>query len=323
MLEPSKPRLGTPVRQTHTPPAKAPALEVSTTLVVRRRVAFLDRHPGVASWLLVLPGTIWMMLFVGIPLASIVLFSFWRSGFAGLVPDYNVENYAALLGGRTFWRITFWTYEVVIMALAGVIVLAYPAAYAIWRVVRDDRWKTAVLLLCIVPFWTSYLTRTITWLPMFGREGVVNRVLLALGVIGEPLEILLYTPYSMMWGLWSLYIVFMIGPLYHSMTKIDEDVMSAAAMLGATPVRTFFHVVLPLTRPGLMAGSLFVMVLGLGEFFTERVIGGAQNPMLAGLILRQIDIFQWASASAIAVTLTVLTLVTVSAMLRLFDLRKV
>ena len=323
MLEPSKPRLGTPVRQTHTPPAKAPALEVSTTLVVRRRVAFLDRHPGVASWLLVLPGTIWMMLFVGIPLASIVLFSFWRSGFAGLVPDYNVENYAALLGGRTFWRITFWTYEVVIMALAGVIVLAYPAAYAIWRVVRDDRWKTAVLLLCIVPFWTSYLTRTITWLPMFGREGVVNRVLFALGVIGEPLEILLYTPYSMMWGLWSLYIVFMIGPLYHSMTKIDEDVMSAAAMLGATPVRTFFHVVLPLTRPGLMAGSLFVMVLGLGEFFTERVIGGAQNPMLAGLILRQIDIFQWASASAIAVTLTVLTLVTVSAMLRLFDLRNV
>src|SRR2546426_3209366 len=290
MLEPSKPRLGTPVRATPPPPAKPTALEGCTTLVVRRRLSCRARPPGPASWLLVLPGTLWMMLFVGIPLASIVLFSFWRSGFAGLVPDYNVENYAALLGGRTFWRITFWTYEVVIMALAGVIVLAYPAAYAIWRVVRDDRWKTAVLLLCIVPFWTSYLTRTITWLPMFGREGVVNRVLVALGVIGEPLEILLYTPYSMMWGLWSLYIVFMIGPLYHSMTKIDEDVMSAAAMLGATPVRTFFHIVLPLTRPGLMAGSLFAMVLGLGEFFTERVIGGGQKPLLAGVILPRIDI---------------------------------
>src|SRR5256886_3531390 len=261
-----------------------------------------------------------MMLFVGIPLASIVLFSFWRSGFAGLVPDYNVENYAALLGGRTFWRITFWTYEVGIMALAGVIVLACPAAYAIWGVVRDDRWKTAVLLLCIVPFWTSYLTRTITWLPMLGGEGVVNRVLVALGVIGEPLEILLYTPYSMMWGLWSLYIVFMIGPLYHSMTKIDEDVMSAAAMLGATPVRTFFHIVLPLTRPGLMAGSLFVMVLGLGEFFTERVIGGAQKPMLAGLLLRQVDIISLAAGAAIPVKLTGLTLGTVSPLPRLFHL---
>lgn len=307
---------------------------VSQAPIPRDRIAVLEvaaRRPGLLSrrrlnlgtWLLVLPGTIWMAVFVGIPLASIVLFSFWRSGFAGLVPDYNVRNYTAILTNRTFWKITLWTYEVVAMVLAGVVVLSYPAAYAIWRVLRDERWKTAVLLLCIVPFWTSYLTRTITWLPMFGREGVVNHVLLFFGVINEPMEILLYTPYSMMWALWFLFIVFMIGPLYHSMTKIDEDIMSAAAILGANPVRTFFAVVLPMTKPGLMAGSLFVVVLGLGEFFTERVIGGAQNPMLAGLILREIDIFQWASASAISVVLIVLTLVTVSTMLRFFDLRKV
>jgi putative spermidine/putrescine transport system permease protein len=158
---------------------------------------------------------------------------------------------------------------------------------------------------------------------MFGREGVVNSVLRFLGIIDEPIEMLLYTPYSMMWALWFLYIVFMIGPLYHSMRRIDDDVMSAAAVFGANPIRTFFHVVVPLTRPGLMAGSLFVVVLGLGEFFTERVIGGAQNPMLAGLVLRQIDIFQWASASAIAVLLTIMTLITVSVMLRFFDLRRV
>jgi len=264
-----------------------------------------------------------MSVFVGIPIASIILFSFWRSGFAGLVPDYNVKNYVNLLSNHTFWSITLWTYEVVLITLVGVILLSYPAAYGIWRIIHDDRWKTAVLLLCIVPFWTSYLTRAITWLPMFGRQGVVNSVLLFLGVTDEPIEMLLYTPYSMMWALWFLYIVFMIGPLYHSMRQIDEDVMSAAAVFGATPLRTFFHVVLPLTKPGLMAGALFVVVLGLGEFFTERVIGGAQNPMLAGLILRQIDIFQWAAASAIAVVLTTLTLLTVFAMLRFFDLRKV
>jgi putative spermidine/putrescine transport system permease protein len=281
------------------------------------------RHPALGSWLLVLPGTLWMALFVGIPMASIILFSFWKSGFAGLTPAYNLKNYASLLTSSSFWNITLWTYEVVLMALAGVILLSYPAAYAIWRVLRDERWKTAVLLLCIVPFWTSYLTRAITWLPMFGREGVVNTVLLYLGVIREPIEILLYTPYAMMWALWFLYIVFMIGPLYHSMRRIDEDVMSAAAVLGATPLRTFFHVVLPLTKPGLMAGALFVVVLGLGEFFTERVIGGAQHPMLAGLILRQIDIFQWASASAIAVGLTIMTLATVAALLRFFDLRRI
>jgi putative spermidine/putrescine transport system permease protein len=285
--------------------------------------SFIDRHPLVGRWLLVLPGTLWMVLFVGVPLASIVLFSFWKAGFAGLRPDYNIENYTKVLGSASFWSITLWTYEVILMALAGVILLAYPAAYFIWRIIKDERWQTAILLLCIVPFWTSYLTRTITWLPMFGREGIVNSLLLTLNFTSEPIEILLYSPYSMMVALWFLYLVFMIGPLFYSMRRIDEDVVSAAAVLGANPVKTFFLVILPQTKPGLMAGSLFVVVLGMGEFFTERVIGGAQNPMLAGLILRQIDIFQWASASAIAVLLIVLTLVTVSLMLRFFDLRKV
>ena len=294
-----------------------------TAAATTGQASLLGRYPTLGSWLLVLPGTIWMVVFIGIPVASIVLFSFWKSGFAGLTADYNIKNYANILANRTFWSITLWTYEVVLLALVGVIVLSYPAAYAIWRVLRDERWKTAILLLCIVPFWTSYLTRTITWLPMFGREGVVNQVLQFLGVIDEPIEILLYTPYSMLWALWFLFIVFMIGPMYHSMRRIDQDVMSAAAVLGATPLRTFFHVVLPMTKPGLMAGALFVVVLGLGEFFTERVIGGAQNPMLAGLILRQIDIFQWAGASAIAVVLAILTLITVSVMLRFFDLRKI
>jgi putative spermidine/putrescine transport system permease protein len=282
-----------------------------------------DRRQALSNWLLLLPGTLWMAVFVGVPVVSILLFSFWKSGFAGLTPNYNVQNYVNILKSGTFWSITLWTYEVVLMVLAGVIVLSYPAAYAIWRILRDDRWRTAILLLCIVPFWTSYLTRTITWLPMFGREGVVNSVLMFLGVVDQPIEMLLYTPYSMMVGLWFLYIVFMIGPLYHSMTKIDADVMDAAAILGAPPLRTFVEVVIPLTKPGLMAGALFVVVLGLGEFFTERVIGGAQNPMLAGLVLRQIDIFQWAAASAIAVVLVILTLMTVAVMLRFFDLRKV
>src|SRR5438034_1349118 len=164
--------------------------------------ALLDRHPALRSWLLVLPGTIWMSIFVGIPMTSIVLFSFWRSGFAGLVLDYSVRNYAAIAANHTFWSIMLWTYEVVLMALAGVIVISYPAAYIIWRVIRDERMKTALLLLCIVPFLTSYLTRTITWLPMFGREGVVNRGLEFLGLIEHPIELLLYTPYSMMWALW-------------------------------------------------------------------------------------------------------------------------
>ena len=309
-LQATRPILATPERT---------SIPIST-----RIVRALRGKPGLTTFLLLLPGTLWMLVFVGIALGSIIIFSFWTSGFTGLRPDYTLDNYRSLLArDSSFWRITLWTFEVVIMLLAGVIVLSYPAAYALWRVIKTPHWKSALLLLFIVPFWTSYLTRTITWLPMFGREGVVNHLLLKLGVIGQPLEFLLYSRYSMMVALWFLFIVFMIGPLYFSMQRIDEDIVSAAAVFGARPWKTFFLVIVPLTLPGLMAGSLFVVVLGLAEFFTERAIGGAQNPMLAGLIQRQIDVFQWAGASAIAVMLIIMTLIVVGVMLRFFDIRRI
>ena len=289
-----------------------------------RIVTALRGKPGLSTFLLLLPGTLWMLLFVGVSLGSIIVFSFWTSGFTGLKPVYTLDNYRRLLEwGSSFWKILFWTLEVVVVLLLGVIVLAYPASYALWRVIKSPYWKSALLMLLIAPFWTSYLTRTITWLPMFGREGVVNGTLLKLGLIQEPIEALLYTRYSMMVALWFLFIVFMIGPLYFAMTRIDEDVVSAAAVFGANPITTFFRVIFPLTLPGLMAGSLFVVVLGLAEFFTERAIGGAQNPMLAGMIQRDIDVFQWAGASAIAVLLVLITVLIVGIMLHFFDIRRI
>jgi len=289
-----------------------------------RIVKALAGKPRLITALLLLPGTLWMLVFVGVSLASIVVFSFWTSGFTGLRPEYTLANYQNLLKlGSSFWSITLWTVQVVALLLIGVILLAYPVSYALWRVIERPYWKSALLLLFIVPFWTSYLTRTITWLPMFGREGVVNQVLLATRITDEPVEFLLYSNFSMMVALWFLFIVFMIGPIYFSMQQIDEDIMSAAAVYGAGPWKTFFQVVVPLTRPGLMAGSLFVVVLGLAEFFTERAIGGAQSPMLAGTIQRDIDVFQWAGASAIAVLLILITLVIVGVMLRFFDIRRI
>jgi putative spermidine/putrescine transport system permease protein len=265
-----------------------------------------------------------MLVTVGTALASIVVFSFWTSGFTGLRPEYTLANYQSLLRpGSSFWGITIWTLQVVALLLIGVIVLSYPVSYALWRVIKSPYWKSALLLLFIVPFWTSYLTRTITWLPMFGREGVVNQVLMATRLTQEPVEFLLYSKFSMMVALWFLFIVFMVGPIYFSMQRIDEDIMSAAAVYGANPWKTFFQVVFPLTLPGLTAGSLFVVVLGFAEFFTERAIGGAQSPMLAGTIQRQIDVFQFAGAAAIAVVLILITLVLVGIMLRFFDIRRI
>jgi putative spermidine/putrescine transport system permease protein len=287
------------------------------------RLRGLTQKPGFRTFLLVGPGTLWQLVLVGASLVSVVLFSFWSSGFAGLHADYTLENYKDIITDGTFWHVTRWTLEVMVIVLAGVTLIAYPTAYFLWRVVKSNTVRTVLLLLTIIPFWTSYLTRTITWIPMFGRNGAINKGLQGLGIIDHPLDILLYSSEAMVFALWFLFIVFMIGPIYFSMSRIDDDIISAAAVHGAKPWRTFVHVILPLTKAGLMAGALFVVVLTMAEFFTERAIGGARNPMLAGLILRQVDIFNFAAASAVSVVLILLTLVLVGVMLRFVDIRKI
>jgi putative spermidine/putrescine transport system permease protein len=286
-------------------------------------VEYFEKHPKQKILTLLGPGTLWMILFVGAPLVAVFIFSFWESGFGGFKANYNLDNYVAVLTDGTFWKVLWWTIQVVGMLLVGIILLSLPASYAIWRVVKSDWAKLVILIACIIPFWTSYLTRMITWLPMFGREGIVNGLLRTLHITDQPIDGLLYTPLSMMIALYFLYIVFMIGPIYFSMTRIDEDVMAASRVFGANSWRTFIHVVLPLSRPGIMAGSLFVVILGLADFVTERVVGGGQNPMIAGLIFREIDTFVWAKACAMAIVLVVVAVIAATALLRTFDITKV
>ena len=298
-------------------------VEAARPAGARKSAAAFLKRPGAITFLQLLPGTLWIVVFVGISLVSTAMFSFWKSGFSGLKPIYNVDNYTSTLTDNTFWSQTVWTFEVVAILLAGVILISYPAAFFLWRVVKSERAQTAILLLCIIPFWTSYLTRMITWIPMFGREGVVNHALTKLGLVDQPLSFLLYTPYSMMLSLWFLYVVFMIGPIYFSMTRIDESLIAAASTLGARPWKVLVRIILPLTKPGLLAGSLFVVLFGFAEFFTERAIGGAQQPMLAQLVQSQVYIFNFAKASAISMLLIVISLAVVSFMLRFIDIRKI
>ena len=185
-----------------------------------------------------LPGTLWMVTFVGVPLASIVLFSFWKSGFAGLRPDYNLRNYTKILTSDTFWSITLWTYEVILMALAG----RHPAGLSggLLHLAGDqgrtleDRHHPALhrAVLDQLSDADDHLAADVR-----ARGGGQHRAAVSRRSSTSRSNCLLYTPYSMMWGLWFLFIVFMIGPVYYSMRQIDDDIMSAAAVLGAGPFR--------------------------------------------------------------------------------------
>jgi len=189
-------------------------------------------------WALYLPPLLWLGAFFLIPLALMAAFSL-RADTSGEVLRLwtpTLKQYSSLFDIGSYWRLLGISALIALVVAASATLLAYPIAY--FLAFRAGARAGLYLVLLLVPFWTSYLTRAITWLPMFGREGVVNSVLLYLGIINQPIEILLYTPYSMMWALWFLYVVFMIGPLYHSMRRIDEDVMSAADFLPSTPFLT-------------------------------------------------------------------------------------
>ena len=186
------------------------------------------------------------------------------------------------------------------------LLLGYPVAYLLARL---DRAKSNLLLiLVLVPFWTSVLVRTYAWMVLLGRQGVVNQFLLAIGAIHQPLR-LLNTTFALYIAMVHVLLPFMILPLYGVMRGLDDDLLRAAQSLGAAPVAVFRLVWLPLSLPGVFAGCLLVFILALGFFITPALVGGPRDLMIAVLIQQQVDLFNWPFASALAVVLLTAALI--------------
>jgi putative spermidine/putrescine transport system permease protein len=209
-----------------------------------------------------------------------------------------------------------------LIVLAIVLIISYPVAYFLARIIKSDRLKLILLMLCIIPFWTSYITRMVTWMPMLGREGLLNSIMMAVGIVDEPAGILLFSEPAMIFVMVFLYSVFCVGPIYFSMARIEEEVIESALDLGAGGVQTFIHVIVPLSLPGVATGAFFVIVMLMGEYATPAIIGGNKFPMLGNNIMAQSLIMQWAPASAYSIILMGLTLVFVIILFRLINIRK-
>lgn len=273
------------------------------------------------AWLAV-PAVVWMGGFLFVPLGAVVVFSLWTGQSFRMVPDYTLENYRALLTDPSFWSTVRWTFIGALFVLLGVTVLGVPLAYFVARVVQREWVRSALLLLAIIPFWVSYVIRMITWIPLFGRTGLLNELLVGSGVLAEPADIFLYSTPAMIGAMIVLYVVFMVGPVYFKLRQIDPDILRASQNLGARPLQTFLSVELPLIRPGVVAGWLFTTIMVMNDFATERVVGGGLKPMLAGAIWRKGQLLLWPSASAQAVVLVVVVFVAVGALLRISNLRE-
>jgi len=253
-----------------------------------------------AGWRLALPGLGWLLLWGGIPLLIVVAYSFMGRGiYGGVERGFTVEAYVQLLD-PLYLGIIARTVLLAVMATAGCLLIGFPMAYVI---ARSGRWRRVLLLLVVLPFWTSFLVRTYAMIFLLRDTGLVNSTLLALGVIDTPLD-LLYTPGAVLAGLIYGFLPFAILPIYASLEKLDPALLEAAEMLGARPATRFWRITLPLAMPGVVAGGLLVLIPALGSFLTPDLLGGAKTTLLGNLIQGQFTTGRdWPFGSAASILL--------------------
>jgi putative spermidine/putrescine transport system permease protein len=273
-------------------------------------------------YFLVTPQTLVFLMFLVFPIVMIAIVSFWQFNGYSMVREFTWDNYATIFSSDVALKTYLNTFKYVLLVWFFALSLAFPVAYFLAFYVDSLRWKVVLFLVCTVPFWTSNIIRNISWVPLLGREGLVNQILLNIGLVQEPLEFLLYSDFAVVLGLVHLYTFFMIAPIFNSLMRIDRDLITAALDMGASGFQVLREIILPLSAPGIAIGSIFVVTLVMGEFLTVRLMGGGQSASVGKLISTQIGSLQYPLAAANAVLLLVVTLVMVTGILRVVDIRK-
>jgi spermidine/putrescine transport system permease protein len=253
--------------------------------------------PALRRAALMAPGLGWLALFLLVPCVLVLALSFFERGIYGGV-DYifTLENYRRAVDPlyRSILLNSAW---IAFLATLVSAVIGYPAAYAIVK--APARRQAALLVLIMLPFWSNYLIRTYAWIVLLNREGLINRTLAALGAT-QPLP-LLYNDFAIVLGLVYGYLPFMVLAIYASLSRLDPALLEQSADLGASPVSTFLRITLPLTLPGVAAGSVFVFVLSIGNFITPDLLGGGRRVMVGNLIYKQfLAARDWPFGSALA-----------------------
>ena len=239
-----------------------------------------------------------------------------------MVPGFTWDNYIGVITSEVVLKIYLNTFKYVGLVWVCSLAIAFPVAYFLSFHVNSLRWKVILFLVCTIPFWTSNIIRNIAWVPLLGKEGLVNQILQGLRLTQQPLEFLLYSDFAVVLGLVYLYTFFMIAPIFNSLMRIDRNLITAARDMGASGFQVLKEVILPLAAPGIAIGSIFVTTLVMGEFVTVRLMGGGQSASVGKLISTQIGSLQYPLAAANAVVLLAVTLMMVAAILQVVDIRQ-
>lgn len=283
------------------------------------------------AWAQASPLAAVFALFFVVPLALVLVVSFWQATEYELLPAFTGQNYIDVFAGCPVTAdgdlcVTFKTYlstlKFGVLTWAITAALGFSIAYFLAFHVQGTLMQTVLFIVCTVPFWTSNVIRMISWVPLLGRNGLVNQTLVGAGLVDQPVEWLLFSDFSVVLAFVHLYTMFMIVPIFNSMMRIDRNLLEAARDNGASPWQTVVHVVLPLSRTGLIIGSIFVLALVMGDFVTVGVMGGQQIASVGKVIQVQTSYLQFPMAAANAVILLAVVLMMIAALMRLVNLRK-
>jgi spermidine/putrescine transport system permease protein len=265
------------------------------------------------NWLLVAPAGAWLLVMLVLPLSVVFVFSFGeRAPSGGYVPAFSLEQYANLPARFTAFKNTLMLAP---LGTVAALLIAYPLAYQL-AVRTSDKWKTLLLVLVIVPFWTSILIRSYAWIFILGGRGIPA----LLDIVGIEGVRLINTPFAVLVGIIYGYLPLMVFPIYVSLDRLDKRLLEASSDLGAPPLTTFLKVTLPMSISGIATGCMLVFILLMGEFLIPALLGGGKVFFVGNAL---VDLFlqsrNWAYGSAVAVMLIVIMLVTVTLYMRLIS----
>ncbi len=277
---------------------------------------------NLAAYLLLTPAIVWMTLFLVVPMAMIVYVSFWTQTTFKIEPKLTLDSWQTFFASDTYLNSLWTTLRIWLIVLTTTFVIGYPTALYVGLFVRNKTLQTALLVLCVIPFWTSFLIRVLAWRPMLGKEGAINIILMKAGLIHQPIEALLFTDLSVVIGMTQIYVVFMVGPIAFMLGRIDPNILEAARDLGADFWRILRKIIFPLSLPGVVVGAIFVSVMVLGEFATSAALSGRKVNLLGNIIVTQVGSLKWALASVVGVILTIIMGLVIAGLLRVVDLKK-
>lgn len=273
-------------------------------------------------YLLVAPQTLVFLLFLVLPIAAIVVVSFWNfNGFA-MTPAFTLNNYLGILTSKVYLATYLNTFKFAAIVWLVCLLISYPVAYFLAFHVKSPQVQTILFLICTVPFLTSNIIRMISWVPFLGREGLINKALMALHLTNQPIQMFLFSDFAVILAMVHLYALFMVAPIFNSMMRIDRVLITGAEDLGASPFQIQKEIILPLSASGIAIGSIFIVTLVMGEFATMRIMSGGKSSSVGYLIKNQLDSLQYPLAAANAVVLLIITLLIVFGILRAVDIRK-